>query len=246
MSIISQIESIINTEVKSFIEQVSEKFSISSDELFELWKSDLSVHTPVKLPPKPKAKSDSKPKSSEPKETCVYTSKKGKSAGEVCGSKVCDESQTRKFCKRHIKEEQAPEKPEKQVPKPQKKSSDEILTKDELKKKVEERVGKIEICKNKFGNYEHFSTHIVFDRNTSEAYGKQSDDGKIIPLTIEDIETCKSFNFRFKVPENLVNKVSKDDLYVGTPFSTEVGCSGKHLLYTSLIKYSASPDSIIN
>ncbi len=213
MSIISQIESIINSEVKSFIEQISEKYNIPSDELFDLWKSDLSnTNSSVKLPPKPKQKTP-KTEKTEVKETCVYVSKKGKTAGEVCGSKVCDESQSRKYCKRHIKEESTPEKPEKEPVKPQKKSSDEILTKDELKKKVDERVSKIEICKNKFGNYEHFSTHIVFDRNTSEAYGKQTDDGKIIPLTVEDIETCKSFNFRFKIPENLASKVSKDNLY---------------------------------
>jgi hypothetical protein len=57
---------------------------------------------------------------------------------------------------------------------------------------------KIAIKKNKFGNFEHNSTGFLFN-SSKKVYGRQKDDGSIIPLTKEDIDLCKSSKFPYEV-----------------------------------------------
>jgi hypothetical protein len=54
----------------------------------------------------------------------------------------------------------------------------------------------ISIKKNKFGNYEHFDTGLVFNRDTSVVYGRQTEDGPVERLTQEDLEICKQHKFK--------------------------------------------------
>ena len=56
----------------------------------------------------------------------------------------------------------------------------------------------IAINKNKFGNYEHPSG-LVLNLN-KECYGRQKDDGTILPLTEEDIEICKNLKLKWINP----------------------------------------------
>jgi hypothetical protein len=57
--------------------------------------------------------------------------------------------------------------------------------------------------KNKFGNFEHFETGLVFQSETETVYGKQNENGKVDILTDDDIEQCKKFKFNYKLPDNL-------------------------------------------
>jgi hypothetical protein len=70
----------------------------------------------------------------------------------------------------------------------------------------------INISRNKFGNFEHKETKLLINKDTECIYGKQCDDGKINELTPEDIEICKSFNFKYKIPENLNNYLNTHEL----------------------------------
>jgi hypothetical protein len=56
------------------------------------------------------------------------------------------------------------------------------------------------ILKNKFGNFEHVQTGIVFNKD-KKAYGSQAKDGCIIDLAPEDIETCRQHGFPFVPPK---------------------------------------------
>jgi hypothetical protein len=67
------------------------------------------------------------------------------------------------------------------------------------------------IKKNAFGNYFHPESSVVFRPDSKEAYGIQQDDGTILPLTPKDIETCKCFNFKVEIPENLETDVVIDN-----------------------------------
>lgn len=55
------------------------------------------------------------------------------------------------------------------------------------------------VRKNKFGNFEHRSG-LLFNSN-KKVYGRQKDDGTILPLTEEDIDLCKSSKFAYEVDE---------------------------------------------
>ena len=77
-----------------------------------------------------------------------------------------------------------------------------------ISEKIQTTLETIQIRKNKFGNYEHFETRIVFDKNNQNAIGTQNSNGKIDTLTQEDIEQCKKFKFKFQLPSNITSKKS--------------------------------------
>ena len=51
--------------------------------------------------------------------------------------------------------------------------------------------------RNKYGNYEHPDTSFVFDKNTKEVYGRQTE-SCVEPLTGEDIKLCETMKFRYR------------------------------------------------
>ena len=53
----------------------------------------------------------------------------------------------------------------------------------------------INIGRNKYGNYEHIPSKLLFRRDDKVAYGHQNYDGTISVLTQEDIENCKKYGF---------------------------------------------------
>ncbi len=59
------------------------------------------------------------------------------------------------------------------------------------------------LARNKFGNFEHTETKLVFDKDDKIVIGKQDPGGDILDLTDEDIEICKQFKFNYRLPENL-------------------------------------------
>lgn len=79
---------------------------------------------------------------------------------------------------------------------------------------VKDRTAELAIRKNKFGNFEHSQTGLVFNTESKMVFGRQVDDGKIADLTAEDIELCKKYKFPFKIPENLNTSKSLDDVKI--------------------------------
>ena len=80
-------------------------------------------------------------------------------------------------------------------------------------KSIKERTAELAIRKNKFGNFEHSQTGLVFNTDKMVC-GHQSDDGKIIDLNNSDIELCKKYKFPFKIPENLNTTKTLDDVKI--------------------------------
>ncbi len=82
-------------------------------------------------------------------------------------------------------------------------------------KKIASTAPTLQIKRNKFGNYEHADTGLVFDKEDKMVIGKQGDDGNIYELDDEDIENCKRFKFNYTIPENLDSrKTGLDDVKV--------------------------------
>jgi hypothetical protein len=78
-------------------------------------------------------------------------------------------------------------------------------------KKLTQTASKIVIKRNSFDNYEHVDTHFVFNRDDQIVIGKQMPDGMVIDLDDDDIETCKKYNFDYRIPENLDKNKKNDD-----------------------------------
>lgn len=83
-------------------------------------------------------------------------------------------------------------------------------------KNIVQNVPLIQIRRNKYGNFEHEPTNLVFDRDEKIVIGKQVGEN-IIELSEDDIENCKKYKFSYKIPENLdkgkVTKSIKIDEY---------------------------------
>lgn len=79
---------------------------------------------------------------------------------------------------------------------------------------VKKYVPIINVSRNKWGNYEHHETSLVFNQDHI-VYAKQDNDGTLNNLTPDDIETCKQYKFEWLLPENLNwNKKSLDDVKI--------------------------------
>lgn len=79
-------------------------------------------------------------------------------------------------------------------------------SKTPLAKKLTANIPNILIRRNKFNNYEHPETGLVFDNKDRIVIGKQKDDGSIDDLTEEDIDQCNAFKFKYNLPVNLDHK----------------------------------------
>ena len=81
-------------------------------------------------------------------------------------------------------------------------------------KKLTANIPNILIRRNKFNNYEHPDSSLVFDNEAKFVIGKQNDDGTIDELTDDDIDQCNAFKFKFKIPTNLDGKETLDDVQI--------------------------------
>jgi hypothetical protein len=77
---------------------------------------------------------------------------------------------------------------------------------------IKASVSEISIRKNKYGNFEHMQTGLVFNTDKM-VYGKQ-DESDVLQLTPEDIELCKKYKFNYKLPENLNVSKNLDDIKI--------------------------------
>ena len=83
-------------------------------------------------------------------------------------------------------------------------------------KSIQTTIQCVKLEKNKFGNFEHSETHLVFDRVTQHVIGKQDESGAIHGITVEDIELCNKFKFKYVLPDNLnLNKKSNNVVVEG-------------------------------
>ena len=81
-------------------------------------------------------------------------------------------------------------------------------------KSIKERTAELAIRKNKFGNFEHVPTGLIFNTDKM-VYGKQLADGTVLELTSIDIDTCNKYKFPFKMPENLnTSNKNMDDVKI--------------------------------
>lgn len=81
-------------------------------------------------------------------------------------------------------------------------------------KKLIASIPNIVIKRNKFNNYEHLDTGLIFNNDTKHVIGKQNPNGTIDDLTDDDIDQCNAFKFKYKLPKNLDHKSSLADVKI--------------------------------
>ena len=164
-----EIDSLINGVFDKFINDISNKYNLSKDELTRMWNGD-------KIEKEDKGSNDlSKMTKNELVEKCkeLGLDIKGKKADLV----------------KRIE-----------------------TNKTNIVHKIQTSITNIVIKKNKFGNYEHSPTKLVFNKTTKTVVGKQMDNGDIIELTESDIDLCNEYKFKFKIPDKLENDESEIDI----------------------------------
>ncbi len=185
MSFKDTIISGINSTMNNYISIISKKYNIKENELYEIWNgNNNSTHIQTS--------------SSSQNQELEKLSKN--ELIEICKNKKLKISGSKNdLISRIISLETQNKQPE---------------TQQTIIKKLAEKIPKLEIKKNEFGNYEHKETSFVFDSKTQKVYGKQNEDGTISELSSEDINLCNKHKFSYLIPNNLDKKINILDVKV--------------------------------
>lgn len=227
-----------SSAVGEFIDRLVTEFQIDKVKAIAVWNASAGEVKIVegeskaakKTTKKPAAAKVAKADDSDAKK-CQYVFSKGNKEGESCGSKVSDESSTGLYCKRHVDKEKTGSSDKKDVKKP---AAKKATTATSTKKKAEQKESVAPAVKaltetspgfkvniNKWRNYEHAETSLVFNRETEQVIGKQATDGSVTPLTADDIQVCKNFGIKYKLPPNMSSSADDKDDEAEEPESEE-------------------------
>jgi hypothetical protein len=238
-SSIAIIEESVNESILNILKKISSRYSIDLKELKNVaFNKEESKEEDIEeleiSKPATKSSVAKESKKSDNKEViqkkCAARKESGKNKGEPCESKVCAESTTGNFCKKHLKLEQVSkifkpddledtkEKKENSAThrasdksvKTKKEENEFINTpKKEVQSLIEKRTKNLTVKKNKWGNYEHTTSKLVLDPVTKRVIGKQSDDGSIYALSTSDIELAKDIGLEYDLPKTIKTTESK-------------------------------------
>jgi hypothetical protein len=218
----------IENYISEYAKLISQKYNLDHSEVFSLW----SQQVDKKSLPLQETKAKRSPKVASPKKSSEehfdmsptalvkYTRDELAAVCKKLGLKVSGKKQElldrilekqgvsgenkEKSESPKAKESKVVEKKEAKKRSPAKKKED-----SEVVKKITSYIPQINLKRNKWGNYEHLETKLVFDPETQQVIGKQEENGDVVEIDEQDIENCNKFKFSYKMPENL-NKGKKD------------------------------------
>ena len=195
--------------IKTFINKVSEKYDIDKTELEGLWEGEeLKSNNQV----------------SKPKKIVKESTKIDQDLNPDVLLK-CNKAELIALCKTHgkkcsgaknllINRLLGKDEADESVKSKNKITKQEVVKDIPVIKKLTANIPNILIRRNKFNNYEHPETSLIFDNETKLVIGKQKDDGTIDQLTEDDIDQCNAFKFKFKIPSDLDQKLNLGDVKV--------------------------------
>ena len=194
----------IDSSIFDFCDIVAKKYKLSQSELFKLWNGD-----EVSSSSKSKESSDVEPAMELTREKILSSTKDVLMA--FCKSKNVKQSGKKEeiverllgLLNDDVKTESKPVQTK--TTKPVQSSTPAVLV------KIAEKAGTPEIRKNKFGNYEHFESGLVFNNDTKMAIGHQNSNGKVDSLTDNNIEMCKKYKFKYTLPEKVEDVDDEDE-----------------------------------
>jgi hypothetical protein len=201
MSLSKTVTKAIDGVVHTFIQQISEKYKISPEELLYIWEGDNSS-----LKFKPKTSSPIIPDDADHSLLMKCTKIELVALCKEKGLKHTAKTKSVLVARLTGKEEPVT-KTSKSNPKPKIKDVPVI-------KKLISNIPKVAIRRNQFGKFEHPETSLIFNNKTQKVVGKQNDDGTIEDLTPDDIDTCNQYKFQYETPENLDKNSTLADVKV--------------------------------
>jgi len=213
----SAIVTAIESAVHSFIHCVSDKFGVDENELMNMWSSSASATSKKSKEPEtvkePNKKTSGKTALTEisgnDMSAGVLSTMKKDELVALAKARGLSHTGTKDVIISRLtgigKEKSVP--PADKVP--TKKSEGKVAKATPIIKQSPE----IRIGQNKFKNYEHTESGLVFDNINGKVVGKQNPDGTLSTLSDADIEQCKKYGFTFIMPSNLNKKdvVDEDD-----------------------------------
>lgn len=200
--------------ITTFAAKVANEYNINKDDILKIWNK--LVNKDEK--PAENKKRKSVPKPAEIKDEVIFDKEDLiKISGmnrdglvAVCKQRGLKVSGKKDELLKRIIEHAKMENPNISQEKPAEKkvkSTKKLIKNKEDDKKVLKAINAItpiiQIRRNRFGNYEHGDSGLIFDRDDQVVIGKQNHDGCVLDLTDEDISLCKKFKFNYKLPENL-------------------------------------------
>jgi hypothetical protein len=193
MSLSSSLEALI----KSFISNISIKYTISSDDLTELW-----YGTPATIAPESRTASTKTVQSSSELDKLSKTELM--SHCKLKGLKTTGNKSEliQRLSGTPLVSQPSVKKTVSKVP---------VKEPSVIKTVLQAKPMTYNIKKNEFGHFSHSETGLIFDKDSRKFYGKQHSSGRIDPLSEEDIELCNQYKFPYTVPENLKKNDNDDD-----------------------------------
>jgi hypothetical protein len=192
----------LNSVIFTYINLISQKYNINSNELKSLWEEGESNDPVVSSPVVVAASTSPAVKELENlTKTQLIEMCKTKNL-KVSGTKT--ELITRILESESISVVQRTTAPA--VVRPQ--QSPTII------KKLVDKIPKLEIKRNSDGYYVHEETSFVFDTKTQKVYGKLDKNNKIEELSADDIDICNKYKFSYVLPNNLDKKINILDVKV--------------------------------
>jgi hypothetical protein len=198
MSFSKIIQTYVDSTIKLYINEVSNKYNIDKNDLFKMWNKDI------------KEKDDNvtyEPIVEPTSKNTNFSSLSKNELVELCKLKGLKTRGTKAELIETLSQNDS-----KLMKKSGSKKSNSPQDKSVIKKLVA-KIPNIPIKRNKFDNFEHVETSFIFDKD-KKVYGKQNPDGTIKPLSKEDIDLCNKYKFSYYIPDNLDKKTSLKDIEV--------------------------------
>ena len=209
--LVNTITQVVEDTVNNLVDKLSKKLNIDKKELFDII-NDVTENRHQNIEDrveKPKAKKQQTIDHSVPEKKSDIPSELELQKCSKDDLKALCKSKGMKVSGKKDDLIQRLVKGEKKASPTRKKSPIKKQSQSTIEKSIKKEIPTIQIRRNKFGNYEHAESQLVFDKDEQVVYGKQSEtssgDSQILELTKEDIETCNKFKFKFRQPDNLTD-----------------------------------------
>ena len=195
------IDDIISQSIQDFVERIANTYELDPEDIMSLWDDNVSV--PAKSAPKSAPKSSpaksttsevsksSSIKSTDTGLVCPYVFTRGENKGEICG---CKPKNGNKYCSKHKKYEGEPQKEKKVLP-----SGKKSIVSPSKKTPPKEQSPETILRKHKvLDKYWHRETDMVFKSGTERIVIGKCVNDKLVSLTEEDIDVCKSRRWQYE------------------------------------------------
>ena len=227
MSLIKTIEAQLNTYIESFCDSIAKKYKLNKAELYDLWVAQGNVKAEKKKEASEPVREEASASASAvnvriTREQILASTRDNLTA--ICKAKGIKQSGKKDDVVKRLLDwldanpntdaasaaAAAPAAKPSAAKKPAKKDIEKTQVMSNV---IEPKLDQVVIRKNKFGNYEHFETSLVFNADRM-VIGIQNENSQVDSLTDKEIEICKKYKFTYKLPANLSTNRGLDGVKV--------------------------------